>query len=156
MPNEIEIRWKTYNHFYHPRGDLLWHLLWGIIVGMSLISAIFARDFWFLIISLIALVLFFHPEFYKPRLMEIKLTEKGIYIDRSFYPWSKFYGFEIFENPHRKFVFLLPKNISFGLHFPLEEFFVSEEEVKNFLKKFLEEHQGKVPIGHKLYRSFFL
>ena len=88
--------------------------------------------------------------------MEIKINEKGIFIDKKFHPWKKFYAFEIFDNGLRKFIFLFPKRFSFGLHFPLEEFFISEDEVRNFIKKFLEEYQGKVPILDKLYRSFYL
>ncbi len=157
MPEEKkELRWKTYSHIYHPYGDLLWHLFWGVVIGISIVSAILRSDFWFLVISLIGLVFFFHPKFYEPKLMDIRLTSEGVYIDKKFYPWKNFYGFEFFENGFRKFVFLLPNKFSFGLHFPLEEFFVSEEEVREFLEKFLEKHQGKVPIWEKLYRSFFL
>ncbi len=152
----LEIRWKTYSHIHHPYGDLLWHLFWGVIVGITIITAIFSNDFWLLIIGLIALIFFFHPTFYEPRLMDIKLTDKGIHLDKKFYPWKKFYAFEIFDNGFRKFIFLFTNHFSFGLHFPLEEFFVNEEEVREFLKKFLEEYQGKVPITEKLYRSFFL
>lgn len=152
----FEIRWKTYSHISHPYGDLLWHLFWGIIVGISLISSILNHDFWFLIVSLIALIFFFHPAFYEPKLIDIKLTEKGIYLNNQFHPWRNFYAFEIFDNGLRKFIFLFPNKFSFGLHFPLEEFFVSESEVREVLKNFLEEYQGKVPIFDKLYRSFFL
>jgi len=152
----MEIRWKTYSHIDHPYGDLLWHLFWGVIVGGTLIWAIFTSNFWLLVISLFALIFFFHPKFYEPKLMEIKMNEEGVFINQKFYPWKNFYAFEIFDNGIRKFIFLFPNKLSFGLHFPLEEFFVSEEEVKNFLKKFLEEYQGKVPILDKLYRSFYL
>jgi hypothetical protein len=152
----MEIKWKTYSHIHHPYGDLIWHLFWGIVIGGTLIWAILRADFWLLVISCLALIFFFHPKFYEPKLMEIKMNEKGIFIDKKFYPWKKFYAFEIFDNGLRKFVFLFPKRFSFGLHFPLEEFFVSENEVKDFMKKFLEEHQGKVPILDKLYRSFYL
>ena len=152
----MEIRWKTYSHIQHPYGDLLWHLFWGIIIGATLIWAIINHDFWLLIITFIALVFFFHPKFYEPKLMDIKINDKGIYINKKYYPWKDFYGFEIFNNGYRKFIFLFPNKLSFGLHFPLEEFFISEEEVKNFLNKFLEERQGKVPILDKLYRSFYL
>jgi hypothetical protein len=152
----MEIRWKTYNHIYHPYGDLIWHLFWGIIVGATFVWAIFHQDFWLLIISILALIFFFHPKFYEPKLIEIIINEKGVYIDGKFYPWKKFSGFEIFDNGVRKFIFLFPNKPSFGIHFPLEEFFVSENEVKNFIKNFLEEYQNKVPILDRIYRSFYL
>jgi hypothetical protein len=88
--------------------------------------------------------------------MDIRMNNEGFFIDNKFYSWKKFYAFEIFDNGFRKFVFLFPKKPSFGFHFPLEEFFVTESEVKDFLKNFLTEHNGKVPILDKIYRSFFL
>jgi len=151
-----EIKWKTYSHLDHPYGDLLWHLFWGIIVGGTLVWAILAHDFWLLIISLIALIFFFHPKFYEPKLIEIKMNDQGIFVDQKFYPWKKFYAFEIFDNGLRKFIFLFPNKISFGLHFPIEEFFVDENEIRDFLKNFLTENQSKVPFIDKIYRSFFL
>ena len=158
MPEKenFELKWKTYSHIQHPYGDLLWHLFWGIIIGILIITAILNHDFWLLVIASIALVFFFHPEFYKPKLIDVKLTEKGVYLNTKFYPWKKFYAFEIFDNGFRKFIFLFTKRVSFGIHFPLEEFFVSETEVRDFLKQFLEEHQGKVPLTERLYRNFFL
>ena len=81
----MEIKWKTYNHIHHPYGDLLWHLFWGMVVGATLIWAILSYDFWLLIISFIALIFFFHPKFYEPKLMEIKITEEGVFINKKFF-----------------------------------------------------------------------
>lgn len=154
--NEEEIKWKTYEHISHPYGDLLWHLFWGIIIGILIISAILNHDFWLLVIALISLIFFFHPNFYEPKIINIKLNQKGIYLNNKFYSWKKFYAFEIFDNGIRKFVFLFPNKLSFGVHFPLEEFFIDEEKVRLFLKKFLKENKGKIPIIEKIYRSFFI
>lgn len=151
-----ELRWKTFTHIYHPYGDLLWHLFWGIIVGIVFVTAIFRFDYWLLVVGLIALVFFFHPGFYEPRILDIRLNEEGVYVNKKFYPWSDYSHFEIFENSYRKFIFLVPKKLSVGVHFPLEEFFVSEKEVKEFLSKFLEETSGSVPIFDKIYRDIFL
>ncbi len=151
----FELKWKTYNHIYHPYGDLIWHFFWGVIVGITFLQAILNYDFWLLVISIISLILFFTPNFYQPQIMEIKLTHEGVFIDKNFYPWNKFTAFEIFENEIRKFVFLVPSGFSFGIHFPLEEFFVTEEEVREKLKQILPEATNSVPLFDKLYRFFF-
>jgi hypothetical protein len=88
--------------------------------------------------------------------MEIKMNDQGVFIDQKLYPWKKFYAFEIFDNGLRKFIFLFPNKLSFGLHFPIEEFFIDENVIRDFLKNFLTENQGKVPFIDKIYRSFFL
>jgi hypothetical protein len=152
----FELRWKTYNHIQHFYGDLIWHLFWGIIIGILFIQAILNFDFWLLVINIIALVFFFHPGFYEPKLMDIRLTNEGVFIDKKFYSWEKFVAFEIFDNGFRKFVFLVPKGISLGIHFPIEEFFVSEEEVRKALKQILEEAKGSVPLFDKIYRALFI
>lgn len=159
MTEEIEpfeFKWKAYSHIYHPYGDLLWHLFWGVITGASLIYAFYQYDYWFFIISLGAIIFFFHPKFYEPKLMEIEINQTGVKINNKFYNWNMFYGFEIFDNGFRKFIFLLPNNFSLGLHFPLEEFFVSEKEIKEILSKFLKEYKNSVPIFDRVYRAFFL
>ncbi len=152
----FELRWKTYNHIDHPYGDLIWHLFWGFIMGIAFVYAVVNYDFWFLVICVIGLIFFFHPGFYKPQLMEIKITNEGLYVDKNFYPWDQFAGFEIFENELRSFIFFIPKKLSFGLHVPIEEFFVSKEEVREKLKMILEEVDGSVPLMFKIYRAFFL
>jgi len=154
--NPFYLRWKTYNHLDHPFGDLIWHLTWGIIVGISLVYAIKTHDFWFLIITFISLIFFFHPKFYEPKLMDVLINHEGIYIDEKFYPWDDFYAFEIFENNFRKFIFFFPNKISLGLNVPLEEFFVDEETIKKTLTPFLKELKNSVPFMDRLYRAFFI
>lgn len=153
---DFEIKWKTYTHISHPYGDLVWHLFWGVIIGILSAYAIFYHDYWLLIVSLIALIFFFHPKFYEPRLITVKLNNQGIQIDKKFYPWNRFSHFEIFENGRRRFVFLLPNRLSVGVHFPLEDFFVDDEEVIVTLKKFLKETKDSVPIFVRIYRAFFV
>ncbi|MCS7200617.1 MAG: AsmA family protein [Patescibacteria group bacterium] len=158
MPAEgenFQLKWKTFTHINHPYGDLVWHLFWGIIIGIFSAYAIFYHDYWLLIVSLIALIFFFHPKFYEPRLMTIILTSEGVQIDKKFYPWKKFSQFEVFGNNRRRFIFLVPNHLSVGIHFPLETFFVDDQEVINFLKKFLKETSDSVPIFLRIYRQFF-
>ncbi|GIW65133.1 MAG: hypothetical protein KatS3mg093_112 [Candidatus Parcubacteria bacterium] len=153
--NDFEIKWKTYTHINHPYGDLIWHLFWGIVIGIFSAYAIFYHDYWLLIINIIALIFFFHPKFYEPRLITVKLNSQGIQLDKNFYSWNKFSHFEVFENGRRKFIFLLPTKLSVGIHFPLENFFVDDEEVIAVLKKFLKETKDSVPIFIRIYRAFF-
>lgn len=152
----MEIRWKTYNYINHPFGDLVWHLFWGIVVGIFIVYSIIFHDFWGWVIGAIALIFFFHPLFYEPRILDITLGENGLYINNNFYSWEKFYAFEIFTNSYRKYIFLFPRNFSFGLHFPLEEFFVSEQEIKEFVSRYLKEVQGEVPLSDRIYRFFYI
>lgn len=152
----FEIKWKTYTHIDHPYGDLVWHLFWGIIIGIFSAYAIFYHDYWLLIINIIALIFFFHPKFYEPRLMTIILNNQGIQIDKKLYPWNRFSHFEVFENGRRRFIFLLPNRLSVGVHFPLEDFFVDDEKVIDALKKFLKETKDSTPVFIRVYRNFFI
>lgn len=151
-----EIRWKTYSHIFNPYGNLIWHLFWGIVLGICYVLAILNYDFWLLVFSILALIFFFYPDFYKPQLLEIKLTKDGFFIDEKFYPWIDFTHFEIFGNEFRKFVYISSEKTKRGVHFPLEEFFVSEEKVKSFISQFLKEKTDLVPFLDKLYRNIFL
>lgn len=156
MTKTFELKWKTYNHIHHPYGDLIWHLFWGVLIGIFFVQAVLRYDFWSLVIAVISLVFFFHPGFYETKLIEIKMNEEGVFIDKKFHPWDKFAAFEIFDNGFRKFVFLIPKNLSLEIHFPIEEFFVSEEEVKQHLKEILKETTNSISLFSRIYRNIFL
>lgn len=151
-----EIRWTTYNFIFHPFGDLLWHLFFGIITGGFLVYAIITTDYWLLIVSLLGVFFFFHPAFYKPYLMRIKINSEGIFINDKKYPWNEFVGFEIFSNDVRTYVYLVPKkSFSFGFDLPIEPFFVSVDEVREVLNFYLDEYVNSIPFFYKIYRSFF-
>lgn len=152
----MELKWKTYTHIQHPFKEPMWRLFWGAVIFVLIIYSILFHDYWTLIISFGALIFFFHYKFYEPKLMEIRLTQEGIYVDQKFYPWRQFYAFEIFSNDYRKFLFLFPNKISLGFHVPLEEYFVGEEKVREFLKNHLKEVKGKVPLFDRIYRSIYL
>ncbi|MER3407151.1 MAG: hypothetical protein C4278_01875 [Patescibacteria group bacterium] len=157
MEEKFEVKWAAYNFIVHPFGDLLWHLFWGIVLGISIAYFIFNLDYWGLVLSLIALIFFFHPFFYKPKLMEIKINNEGIFINNKKYNWTDFDGFEIFSNGLRTYVYFLPANpLSFGFSVPIEEFFVDKEDVRKALNVYLDEYKNVVPIGEILFRTFFI
>ncbi|BCX15455.1 MAG: hypothetical protein KatS3mg097_347 [Candidatus Parcubacteria bacterium] len=156
MNETKELRWQTFDHIHHPYGDLIWHLLWGAIFGATLILSIINTDFWLMVISLISIIFFFHPHFYEPKLMDIKLSRRGLHINDKFYDWNQFYAFEKFSNDYRTFIFLFPKKLSLGVHIPIEPFFIGEDEVIEFLKEILEEEKDKVPFIDIIYRQFYL
>jgi len=152
-PN-FNISWRTTSHYSHPFGDLLWHLFWGIIVGFSLLYSILVKDFLFLVISLIALIFFFHPFFYEPSDLVINLNKEGVTINHNFYSWDEFMGFEIFNNEDRFFIYLIPKQILHpGVTLPLE-WYMDFQEIKKNLNEFLDEYDGAVPLWEKWYRKF--
>ncbi|MFZ8847820.1 MAG: hypothetical protein ACO2O4_01060 [Minisyncoccia bacterium] len=152
---KFHFSWSTLSHYEHPYGDLLWHLFWGIVIGASIIYSIIAKDFLFLVISLIGLFFFFHPVFYEPTELRIKLNENGIYINNKFYSWDEIVGFEIFYEGDRTFIYFVPKAfLRIGPVIPLE-MYLNVDEIRNYLIQFLDEYEDSIPLWEILYRRFF-
>jgi len=148
--------WHTHSHVDHMFGDLLWHLFWGIVVGVMIISAIISKNYWLFITGLLALVVFFHPMFYEPVDVDVLITEEGIKVNDSFYHWENLAGFEIFYSAHRPYLFLIPKKrYSLGIQVPIDPEKVDLEKLKKDLNYFLDEYQNAVTFFDKIYRAFF-
>ncbi len=155
MEKEKLFHWHTKSHIDHFYGDLIWHLFWGIVVGICLITSIITKNFWLLITGLMALILFFHPKFYQETELDITINEEGVEINNRFHPWKEFAGFEIFHSAYRSYIFLIPaKTFSFGIHIPVDEH-LNLEEIKKIFNKYLDEYENAVGIFDKIYRGFF-
>lgn len=152
---KFNFKWSTLSHYKDPYGDILWHIFWGIVVAVSIIYSIIIKDFLFLIISLIALIFFFHPFFYENIELFISLDSTGIKVNENFYKWDEFMGFEIFSNGERYLIYLIAKQpLHFGLTLPLENY-LPIEEIRATLREFLDEYTNAVPAWERWYRNFF-
>lgn len=157
MEEKFELKWVTYNFIFHPFGDILWHLFMGILVGGSLIYAILTTDYWLLVVSIIGIFFFFHPIFYKPHVLKIVINNDGVFINDRRYPWNSFLGFEVFSNGIRSYIyFISQRTIGFGFDIPIEEFFISIEDIKEKLNIYLDEYQNSIPLIHRIYRYIFV
>ncbi len=152
---KFEYSWTTLSHYEHPYGDILWHLFWGIVVGASILYSIIVKDFLYLVISFIALFFFFHPAFYEPKELRIKINNEGLYVNNKFYKWDDILGFEIFQGGDRYFIYFVPKGfMKIGQSIPLE-FYLDVEEIRETLNQFLDEYEESIPLWEIWYRKFF-
>jgi hypothetical protein len=153
--DNFEITWTTLSHYDHPYGDILWHLFWGIIVGGSILYAIFSSDFLFLIISIFGLIFFFHPFFYESDEIVVNLSKDGIRVNNRLHFWNEYEGFEFFQSRERYFLYFVPKTLThFGLTVPLDNF-VNREEIRTTMRQFLKEYSGAVSVLDQWYRYIF-
>ncbi len=152
---DFKFSWITLSHYSHPYGDILWHLFWGVVVGVSIVFAVIAKDFLFLIISFLALIFFFHPIFYEPSELRIKIEKSGVGLNEKFYPWDNFNGFEIFHNGERDIIFFIPKHhFHSNLDLPLEDY-IDVNELRSTLRQFLNEYVNAISVFDHFYRRIF-
>ncbi|GIW65814.1 MAG: hypothetical protein KatS3mg094_333 [Candidatus Parcubacteria bacterium] len=152
---KINFQWRSLSHYDDPYGDILWHIFWGIVIFISIIYSIITKDFLFLILTLIALIFFFHPFFYESIELDIEINSSGIKVNNNFYNWDEFMGFEIFYNKERYLIYFISKNYFHpGLTVPLETY-LNVEEIRNKLREILDEYVNAVPWWEKWYRNFF-
>jgi hypothetical protein len=152
----FEIKWVTYNFISHPFGDLVWHLITGFFAGAFILYSVLTSDYWAMVVGILSFIFFFHPVFYDPKLMEIKINNEGITVDGKLYEWHEFDGFEIFSSHLRDYVYLVPHSrFKMGFDIPIEDFFVDKEEVRKKLNIYLDEYKNIVPPLHQFFRAIF-
>jgi len=160
MPQPQELpsfnyRWSTLHHYDHPHGDLLWHLIWGVVIGGSILWALVTADFLFLVIALFALIFFFHPFFAEHSETRAAVTNDGIELNGRRLPWEAIEGFELYTNGDRHFLYLVPRSLAhFGTHLPLDSH-VNHEALRQTLRQFLREYRGAVSVLDRWYRALY-
>lgn len=154
MP-DFSFKWSTVSHYEDPYDNPLWSISWGIVVVGSIIYSIIFKDFLFLIISFMGLIFFFHPIFYVPNMINIEINKNCINYNGKIYKWEDIEGFEIFNDGIRNCIYFVFKNkLHPGFSVPLEDY-ISLEDLRATLKKFLSEYEDAVPFYEKLFRNLF-
>ncbi len=146
---ESSISWQAYEYFHEPKtSDWYWAL--GVVsIAIAGAAVIFGNIIFALlvIISAAALAMHAHKE---PKLVEFELNEKGVRIEKTFYPYSTLESFaiETHETEMGLFakLFIKSKKTFMPLIImPIAE--IHPEDVQEYISIFLteEEHRESMP-----------
>jgi len=150
---ESSISWRAYEYIHEPKtADWYWAL--GII-GLSIAGAavIFGNYIFALLAIVVIISLAIHAHHHEPRLVDFKLTEKGVRIDDIFYPYKTLESFaiETHETEIGTFakIFIKSKKTLMPLIvIPIAE--VHPDDIHEYLSIFIEEGEHTESIGHRL------
>ena len=103
MENQKEIVWQTQEFKFNEK-DLGWYGWNFFIAFILIILSIWQKNLLFAIFIIIAeiMVVFWSKEL--PRDVQVKIADKGVYINAKLYPYEDLVGFHILEQQHKELI----------------------------------------------------
>jgi len=145
--------WKTYDYLHEIKSPF-WYLLWGFILGGSLIYAILSQNFLFAVILVIGIIFIFHPNFQEPKILNIEIDEKKIKINEEIFALEEYYAFSIFKIRDRFFLEIYPKSFfKKEIHVSIPENLI--EEIRKDLSKIIKEKKQEPRILTSIFRHLW-
>lgn len=144
------IEWTGHEYSHFEKGsDWYWAL--GLVAVAGAVTAIIFDDILFAILILIAGFVLAIFASRKPNEVTFALTQRGVRIDDTLYPYKtlKSFGIEELTPQHiPRLIFASKKIFALDIIIPLEH--VDANEVHDFLMHFLEEDEHFEPLTHKV------
>lgn len=145
---EDNLSWKTYEYKHAPKtADWFWML--GIVGVAIAIAAVIFGDVLFAVVILLSTFGIALFAVRAPSLMHIEISDKGVLVDRHFFPYSNLESFCIEEDTHETKLLLKSKRMLMPLIVvPLVDH--SGEAAKTFILKHLKEERMEESIWQKI------
>lgn len=95
---KVILKWKAPEFINHERGPL-WFLIAGIITFIFISYAILTNSITMAIVFIVLSGVYYLTHNQEPRIIDIQITELGLYIDKKFYSYHMIRSFWIIYNP---------------------------------------------------------
>lgn len=168
MPQNInnEIKWEV-PEFRKPERTKSWYIISGILAFLMIFFSFFSlsiipfrlsflgndNNFLFALIIILTVVIMIIIESKEPKMIKVKLNNEGIKLGDTFYDYDDVKNFCVLYKPKeslKNLYFEFKNSARFRLSLPLRS--LNALEVRNFLKKYLEEDLERTgpPLSEKL------
>ncbi len=145
------IFWETYEFQYKKKtADWFWAV--GIIcVAIAIISTIYG-DSLFALFILIAGGLSISTGNKRPKILEIRLNDKGLEIDSVLYPYQNIKTFWVEDNKNSipKLILRIERFLNPIIVLPIETDYAEPSDIRNHLLNFVPEDRTPEPVSHKI------
>ncbi len=153
--DKFEIEWQAPEYFHYQK-DVSWYWLVLILGIVTIVFALWQKNFLFAVFVIIAEVLLFYWGRTQPRVIEFKLSERGLEFDKKLYPYDEFVYFSVNENTGTdNFGQIAFKTKS---HFKsLLDICIDKDKIASIrekLAKYLEEHEHEENIVDSFLKLF--
>ncbi len=150
---ESSITWQAYEYLHEPKTPDWYWALFVISLAIAGASIIFGNAIFALLVIVAAISLAVHAHHHEPKLVKITLNERGVKIDRTFYPYKTLESFDIETHEtdigtFAKIFIKSKKSLMPLIVIPIAE--VHPEDVREYLSIFLEEGEHMESLGHRV------
>ena len=163
---QTEIKWEI-PEFRKPERGRSWYVISGILAFLMIFFSFFSlsivplkltflasdNNFLFALIIILAVIIMIVIESKEPKMIKVKLNTEGVKLGDSFYDYDDIKNFCVLYKPKeslKNLYFEFKNSARFRLSLPLRS--LNALEVRNFLKKYLEEDLESTgqPLSEKL------
>ncbi len=112
--NKLLLSWKAPDFIPYKKSKK-WFLMAGIIVLMLIAYAIYTNSATMVIVFVVLAGVYYLTHSQEPKIIEIKITELGIFADKAFYPYNMINSFWVVYHPpfvHSLYLKLSNKTLS--------------------------------------------
>jgi hypothetical protein len=134
--------WKAPEFSQTPK-EKSWFIIPAIITIVLGIFALFTENFIFLILIIIAFVVFYIYAKKEPRIIRFKINIKGIEVDKKLYEFNELKSFWLFYNPPEQKELSIRSKKSFIPYIKIPLTDEDPNEIRKFLLNFLSEKPHK-------------
>lgn len=153
------IYWEAPEYYHEPK-DSDWFWIVGIIAGAIILLSFIYGNILLAILILVGTVSIFLHANKEPLIREVEISEKGIRIDRTFYPYLTLDSFWIEVHEHEdvddfyiaRLLVKSKKTLMPLIVIPIE--YPNLDEIREFLSIFIEEEEHHEPLAHKVAEYF--
>jgi len=96
--NKLLLHWRSPEFITHQKG-VTWFLIAGVITLLLIIYAIYTDSATMAIVFIVFGGVYYMMHNQEPKIIDIKLTELGVFVDKNFYPYNMINSFWIIYNP---------------------------------------------------------
>jgi sulfur relay (sulfurtransferase) DsrF/TusC family protein len=98
LHNKLLLQWKAPEFIIHQRGKK-WFLIMGVITLLLVIYALATNSATMAIVFIVLAGVYYLTHNQDPKIIDIKITELGIYVGDTFYPYNMINAYWIIYNP---------------------------------------------------------
>jgi sulfur relay (sulfurtransferase) DsrF/TusC family protein len=96
--DKILLNWKAPEFIIHQKGKT-WFLIAGIITLILIIYAIYTNSATMAIVFIVLAGVYYLTHNQHPKIIDISITELGVFVDKNFYPYNMINSFWIVYSP---------------------------------------------------------
>ncbi len=149
---EVFFSWDFPEFIKHQRG-ILWYLAAFLAVIGLLVFSLVSENFLFAVIIILSAIIVIYISRKNPRIINIKITDKGIVIENNFYPYSEIKNFWIINEPEARRLYIEFRSAFIPrLSIPYQD--QDPNELREYLLLYLEENDEREgePVSETLAR----
>ncbi|MDO8620334.1 MAG: hypothetical protein Q7R64_03240 [bacterium] len=142
-----KITWQAYNRPPEKHSPD-WYWAVSIIALSIMITAVLLHNILFAVLVVISTISLFLRTLQEPRLITYELTNRGLWTNKTFEPWSTFEVFFVTDLPPSQLL-MKSKSLTAPLSvIPLHN--VDPDTVRDFLRDYLEERELQEPLAKRV------